>query len=333
MTLPDRLSQYFSNTQSSEGLTEPAAYHYNAKIHYLSDPAKIANTWHSTMYLLNRSGFSPANKTILDLGAGTGYLSIYFAVEGARKVVALEPRLTKIDAMQRYLDHMPEEISSKVIPDARRLDELGDGEKYDLIFAQEVISHINDDQLQERLMSLLNPGGTLYITDFNNELYSPYRKEMSHHWAHFEAGPAGIAGHHTVELPYEQHRQDLFTEWHPETSTADAKLFAANSAYMWGEDLKSAARQFVESGKHPESPYIPDTPPIQPVHGYLMEKQFNALKMKTELLGMGYSSVRIYNTVGFDRPGWMRFLLRLIPVQIKLRLRPGFMLIATKPGG
>jgi SAM-dependent methyltransferase len=332
MTLAHEISSYFSTPQSSAGLSEAATYHYDEKRRYLTDESLVASTWHNSTYLLSRRGFSISNKKVLDLGAGTGFLSIYFAAAGASKVVALKPRLTKVDAMKRFIEHLPETVAEKIVPDTRRLDEFGSEEKFDLIFAQEVISHINDDQLLDRLHSLLEPGGILYITDFNNELYAPYRKEMNHHWEHFEKGPAGKAGHHTVELPYEQYRNELITKWHPDISEADAEKFAESSAYMWGDDLKDAATRYIDDNILPESQYQQGTPPVQPVHGYLMEKQFNALKMKPELKKLGFQSVQIFNTVGFDRPSWMKFILRRIPVAIKLRLRPGFIIMATNSG-
>ena len=114
---------------------------------------------------LRDQGFDPRERTVLDVGCGTGFFTAYYLDRGAR--------VTGIDLS-------PTSVATLAArhPEARFL--LADvGEqpvegRYDLVNAFDVLYHITDDARWERavsgLVAAVAPGGMLLITESFNDL-------------------------------------------------------------------------------------------------------------------------------------------------------------------
>ena len=64
--------------------------------------------------LLNFHDIDVTNQRILDVGCGTGYTSIYFAAAGAKEVVGVDLRASKIGAFKAFISFLPEDVRDKI---------------------------------------------------------------------------------------------------------------------------------------------------------------------------------------------------------------------------
>jgi len=104
------------------------------------------------------------NAAVLDLGSGTGILSIAAAKLGVGRVSALDPDKKAFDAASRNI-HL-NGVESTVNPKLGTLEDLK-GEKFDLILANlygDVLLDLLDD-----LVDKLNPGGILLVSGIHYE--------------------------------------------------------------------------------------------------------------------------------------------------------------------
>ena len=109
---------------------------------------------------LRDAGVSPAGRTVLDVGCGTGFFTAYYLGRGAR--------VTGIDIAPVAVERLRERH-----PDARfQLADVSDvalTERFDVVNAFDVLYHITDDARWERavrhLAAAVSPGGLLLATD------------------------------------------------------------------------------------------------------------------------------------------------------------------------
>lgn len=328
----DELPVYFKEAErGSEGLDEHAKGHYDRKLELLRDPSVVSKQWESINYFLKAHGMDIRGKTVLDVGCGTGYTSIYFAAAGADLVIGMDPRTTKMDAFRSYTKFLPEEIRSRIEMSEIRSEQIVWKDHFDVVYAQEAISHIVDDRLFETLFNSIKPNGLLLISDGNNELCAHYRKEIWDYWDRIENGPPGQAGHHFVQAVYKDLRKDIISELLGNNiDNARVEELAQNTSYLHGDELKRAVEDSASTGKHPNSPYKLGTPPIHPIGGYFMEKTFNPYQLKEDLLNVGFSKCRLYGGVGLSKPKYLRPLISMIPLRYKFMRSHDFKVVAIK---
>jgi len=112
-------------------------------------------------FILKKLG-SLAGKRILDVGAGYGESSVYFALKGA-KVTALDPSPMMIKQMVALADRHRVQVHS-VVGDVHDLPDPPDS--YDIVYLGNVIHHVEDrSALFARIRTLLKPGGVFVSMD------------------------------------------------------------------------------------------------------------------------------------------------------------------------
>ena len=141
---------------------------------------------------------------------------------------------------------------------------------------EEALSHIVGEDLLSRLFGMLKEDGVLIISDNNNWLCRAYRKHIAEFWDRVENGPPGKCGKRKVEFVYKDLRRKLITEWFGDKLNApDIDALTENTAYLYGVTLREACQQFLSSRELPRHRYKYGTTPINPEHGYFIEKAFD----------------------------------------------------------
>ena len=108
---------------------------------------------------------------VLDIGCGGGILAEPMARLGA-DVTAIDATAEAIKAAEAHLGISQLAISYRCCTAEELAQEIdSDADKFDLIYASEVIEHVTDRQLfAEAIASMLSPNGTVVITTINRSL-------------------------------------------------------------------------------------------------------------------------------------------------------------------
>jgi len=142
---------------------------------------------HKALWQLQRllAGIRIADARILDVGAGWGRHTLYFAAAGAREVVALEPEAA--GAGRGIADRLEHLVHACKLKNVRVLREdfmtaALEQEAFDVLFAHAVINHLCETRevirtdsatgryylrVFDRMRRLLRPGGLALIVDAN----------------------------------------------------------------------------------------------------------------------------------------------------------------------
>lgn len=101
-----------------------------------------------------------ADKIILDAGCGFGYGSNYFALNGAKKVIAIDKSLAGIEYCKKKYS-LPNLRFEEM--DLEKLN-FSMNEKFDVVFSSNVLEHIeNVDKFFHQSLNILKPDGILII--------------------------------------------------------------------------------------------------------------------------------------------------------------------------
>jgi len=136
-------------------------------------------------YFRNFFGEVPLKgKNVLDIGCGTGLLSLYSACRGANKVIGLEPQaagsyhhnILDFRQMIRFFDLKQVDAVASTIQDYN-----SNGTLFDLVLSRSSINHLEEEAcivlkkseaarnrylgIFKKINSLMNPGGIVIITD------------------------------------------------------------------------------------------------------------------------------------------------------------------------
>jgi SAM-dependent methyltransferase len=109
---------------------------------------------------LREAGTAPADRSVLDVGCGTGFFTAYYLARGAR--------VTGIDIAPTSVERLRERFPQASFVQADVSETEIDG-RFDLVNAFDVLYHIVDDDRWEAAMRRLGeavlPGGLLLVTD------------------------------------------------------------------------------------------------------------------------------------------------------------------------
>ena len=126
------------------------------------------------------------DKTLLDVGGGIGYHSFYAAVNGAKKVVCLEPesdgsRSGMIDKFNEFKSALLQHLPIEHLPITLQTYKEQVADKYDIVLMHSSINHLDEQacinllrdknsytiykNLIRSVFDIMKPGGYLIVTD------------------------------------------------------------------------------------------------------------------------------------------------------------------------
>ncbi|MBC7237408.1 MAG: hypothetical protein H5T69_16325, partial [Chloroflexi bacterium] len=151
-------------------------------------------------------------------------------------------------------------------------------------------------------------------------------------WRAFELGPAGTRVHgHTVETPFLEQRRALFLEYG--LAPAEAAELARQTSGLWGEELRQAMTRYRETGRMPGRFYQEGQCPLDPIHGYYIERLIDPYDLVEKLRRAGLRP-RLRAYLGGARGGAMALanevLTRAPLTPLALRVARSFRLVAVK---
>lgn len=326
------LCSYFCEAEHvTPNISANGMLHYRRHLPYLQNVSKIDRTWRGMAHHLRMLGYEPSGKSVLDLGCGSGYTSIYYAMAGSDRVVGLDLRESKIEAFQSYVGCLPQHLQQRIEVVKSSIEDVAYNDEFDLIYAQESISHIVDEELFARLYRMLKEGGVLLIRDGNNDMCFRYRKRLHQYWERVEKGPAGKCYPDDVEFVYRDIRKELINKWYQNAlDRTTIEMLADNTSYLFGDKLRAACERYVRDGVMPSSPYVYATPPIHPEFGYYNERLFNPYHLRKRLLQIGFQECRLSVPSGHSRGMLTRLAFNALPLRLQYRIQPSFVVMAIK---
>ncbi len=189
-----------------------------------------------------------ADATVLDLGAGTGKLTLVLAERYAR-VIAVEPlaELRAILAERVPVADVREGIAESI--------PVGDGE-VDAVFAGQAFHWFANDVAVAEIARVLRPGGVLAMmwnrADDPSPLPNAYRRRLSE--LHDARRPARIEGRILERFPFGEEHEDSVA--HEQVSSRDDVLaFAASVSWIASRDDREQVLGEL-AGLLPEGEYV-----------------------------------------------------------------------------
>lgn len=177
--MPDSAAEVESNAGIERFNAEAAAWDKNPFVHAMSLEA-----WKAIQkfvpFLFTRDGNALGRPDILEIGCGTGLLTLEVA-PAANRLVAVDAAKGMIDVLSSKLKkpNTPENIlplailledpEDKMLPPADSAEPNGPRLKFDLIISHLVLHHIPDlKPVLATMLSCLKEGGTVALTDFED---------------------------------------------------------------------------------------------------------------------------------------------------------------------
>jgi 2-polyprenyl-3-methyl-5-hydroxy-6-metoxy-1,4-benzoquinol methylase len=314
-----KLLSYYSNIDVNALNLKPGIKkQFEHKLQYLSDEKSLNDLWKYTKTYFDKYSVAIDGKIILDVGCGTGWLSIIFLMLGAKKIVAVDLNHERLEAFKVFLSFLPSNLRSRIEILEERIENLSFDNQFDIIACNESISHIVDDKLFLRLFNFLKKGGALFVSDGNNVLYRKYRRQLIEFWYRVENGPPGMVGDRKIEKTYKEHRREMISEWYSEKlKETEITMLSENTVYLHGDFLKTACERYVRTGEKPNSTYQHGKPPIHPEIGAYWEKLFNPYQLQKEMLSLGFVKCHVDSIMGINRSWPVRVAIQLTPLRLK----------------
>ncbi|MBT9140004.1 MAG: Ubiquinone biosynthesis O-methyltransferase [Dehalococcoidia bacterium] len=227
-------------------------------------------------------------KDILNIGCGFGLGLICFALLGCRKAYGIDISGEMTEGFRTLLREFPQ-LNIKAEKGDFLLTDYSSS-SYDVVILQEAISHIRDTSLLlDKIQHILRPGGILYISDGNNDLFLLSRIQSRREWKRAEHGPIrehmARHGREVDKLCFFEARISILHQLCPSLDDKTLKLIARKTQGMYGEQITKAAEEFMTTGKICQKASFPYR---NPYTGEFPELGFNPLKLTKDLQGRGF---------------------------------------------
>lgn len=136
-------------------------YDYAKKVKQESNPMQFLAKEETTyLPLFEYLSKQTVKLDILEVGCGYGY-TVYAVSKLGHNVQGIDISKSAVDFATKEFGHLYKALDVKDLPDTQ---------KYDLIYANEVIEHLSDTQgFMKSLKRLLKPGGVIHLTTPNKD--------------------------------------------------------------------------------------------------------------------------------------------------------------------
>jgi SAM-dependent methyltransferase len=129
-------------------------------------------------YILLKNGIELNNKTVCDIGCGTGFFVDFYSRNSASEVVGIDIATSSINHLTnkypKYL-FLKENISSSILLENIKI-------RFDIVNVFDVLYHITDDDLFMsalfNISSLVNENGYIFITDATGQNFKNYGEHV-----------------------------------------------------------------------------------------------------------------------------------------------------------
>lgn len=259
---------------------------------FLKLSGRYKNVWPKNLLRLGMFSTPFDGRVFLDFGCKFGHSTPLLKLLGVARVIS-------VDVDEEYLRDGERFIGARHDSTYVRSDDcLIDVESgsVDLVYANEVISHINPRDLEtfySEVSRVLKPGGELVICDENNLADESKRREliaMSEQW---DRGSSKELGSN-----YEAQRRRLIAKAFPELGEDRVEYFARCTAGLDRERLLDSVRKAIETGQFVERRYRPGSVAINPNHGTAMERGFYPIQVILSLAANGMSALQVLDEDG-----------------------------------
>ena len=232
------------------------------------------------------------NGTVADVGSGFGYLSCWFLLSGANRVLSIgDPDRIKFveklynAAVNRDLlrpDQMVFKGSFVSKQDTSLSPVLGDGE-VDLVFLHDTLEHITQKRLPALAVSSYNSlrSGGCFIAKQQNTDSKRMMSYLISFWDEAE------------RTRFEPQRKEVIKERLGNLRKMDLERLVKATRGLDREDFLEAIAKFGTNGVMPTPPDTP-IPPIDIIHDVPEEGDTSIDKITSILQNAGFSSVHVY---------------------------------------
>ena len=280
-------------------------------------------------------------REILEIGCGFGLILICQSLFGARKCTGIDISKEMIDDFSVLREYFSKYEINAMLGDFLQIEFAKDS--FDRIIIKEAISHIRDTNLLlDKIRDILRPGGIVYISDENNDLFLPSRLKSRRAWKVSEIGPVpeNIAkyGRNVDKLCFLDARMEIIKRAFPLIDEEKVKYLSKKTQGLYGDILVRACEEFIATGKYCAEASFPYR---NPYTGEFPELGISPFKLAKELRIRGFRSFFMppfYSYLG-PAPGYPRWkdvaakISRIIfrfPERIFPFISPKFQLIAKK---
>jgi SAM-dependent methyltransferase len=289
---------------------------------------------------------------LLEIGCGFGVYTLLFTFFGAKRVYGADHNEEKFEFFSKILSMVKPSIENVTLSlqDGHKLS--FDDSRFPAIFVKDVISHVRSpDAFFAEVSRLLSPGGRVLITDENNALELPGRRERRALWNAWEWKGISDEDRRAEDPPMtyrEMRREDIASHLSGRDLSAMPGLKRILPGYrgldeerdrlldelarltqgLWGDEVTGGADQILETGAHR---FEPDFLYRQPRTGDCLEREFNPFRVARELGGHSIDARVVRPLFSTQKP-----LLNIIGKMIRathplsIIVQPNFYIVGTK---
>lgn len=234
-------------------------------------------------------------KVLIDAGCGAGVFSVMLSLMGATTVYAVD-YLEDCVELASWVAEIAEAKNISVIrADIGGL-RLPEG-SIDGVFSIEALSHYrNPGAFIEVAGRRVRRGGFLVIRDGNNGASWATRERTQRIWYGYEnvREPCTIGGHTKSQGCYLDARKKIIREAFASLPDTDVESYGEKSFGYSRDEVIEVVKQFLRGRWDAQSQYASGKCPLDPETDTYMEKVFNPLEVREELMRHGFRS-KVYS--------------------------------------